>query len=101
MVGNTIGNFIDDLLLMGGPEKEFVFRDKYFFLETTYNKSNCSYEICIDEYDNTNPKKKSFVQSHRFPGKDFAECVSKFENAAIFDNMTIYQAEQEIEVLFG
>lgn len=29
------------------------------------------------------------------------ECVEQFEKAAIFDNLTIYEVEQEIEVLFG
>ena len=26
MTGNTLTEFMDDLLAMGGPEKEFVFR---------------------------------------------------------------------------
>ena len=34
MKGNTLADFIDDLLSMGGPEKEFVFRDRFFFLES-------------------------------------------------------------------
>lgn len=34
-------------------------------------------------------------------GKDFRECFEQFEKATIFDGMTIYDAESEIEVLFG
>lgn len=101
MIGNTIGEFIDDLLMMGGPEKEFIFREKYYFLETTYDKSSCKYTLSIDEYDNASPNSKTLIQSYSFSGISFAECVIKFECAVIFDGMTIYQAEQEIEVLFG
>jgi len=101
MTGNTIGEFIDDLLMMGGPEKEFVFRKKYYFLETTYDESTSIFRLCIDEYDNTKPERKILIQSYCFTGKNYAECVNTFEDAEIFDNMTIYQAEQEIEVLFG
>jgi hypothetical protein len=101
MIGNTIGEFIDDLLIMGGPEKEFIFRKKYYFLETTYHESTCIFTLCIDEYDNTTPESKALICSHCFSGKDYAECVNKFEDAEIFDGLTIYQAEQEIEVLFG
>ncbi len=41
-----------------------------------------------------------FVKLHIDAGKDFAECTLKFENAKIFDGLTIYEAESEIEVLF-
>ena len=34
-------------------------------------------------------------------GKDFNECTDKFEEAKIFDGKTIYDVEDEIEVLFG
>ena len=37
----------------------------------------------------------------RCHGKDFRECFEQFEKATIFDGMTIYDAESEIEVLFG
>ena len=35
MKGNTISEFINDLYSCGGPEKEFTFRGKRYFLETT------------------------------------------------------------------
>ena len=37
----------------------------------------------------------------RFFGKDFDECADQFEEARIFDGQTIYDVEDEIEVLFG
>lgn len=33
MRGNTLTEFMDDLLTMGGPEKEFLFRGKRYFME--------------------------------------------------------------------
>ena len=101
MKGNTLAEFMDDLLSMGGPEKEFVFRDRFFFLESAYRENDTVLELYLDEYDNRDPKEKVFLTSHRFRGQNLTECVEKFENAAIFDGRTIYQAEEEIGVLFG
>lgn len=101
MQGNTLDDFMNDLFNMGGPEKEFVFRDKFFFLETQYQQQEQTLELRLEEYDNRNTKDKVFLRYHRFPGQDLASCVEKFEKAPIFDGLTIYQAEQEIEVLFG
>ena len=101
MKGNTLGEFIDDILLTGGPEKEFIFRDKFFFLETVFNQGTKTLDLTIDEYDNADPNNKKYLKTYLFPGKNYADCVSQFETAAIFNGMTIYQAEQEIVVLFG
>ena len=101
MKGNTLAEFMDDLLSMGGPEKEFVFRDSFFFLESAYRESYKTLELYLDEYDNSDPYDKVYLTTHRFYGKNMSECVEKFENATIFDGLTIYEAEKEIEVLFG
>ena len=99
MKGNTLTDFIDDLLSMGGPEKEFVFHDRFFFLQSSCDGNHCT--LVIDEYDNTIPQEKRFLKSHRFSGKTLAECVSAFEKAPIFHGLTLYEAENAIEVLFG
>lgn len=101
MKGNTLAEFMDDLLSMGGPEKEFVFKDRFFFLESEYRESDKILELYLDEYDNSNPQDKVFITTHRFLGRTLPECVEKFENATIFYGLTIYEAEKEIEVLFG
>ena len=33
MIGNTLSEFVDDILTMGGPEKEFLFRGKKYILQ--------------------------------------------------------------------
>ena len=101
MKGNTLAQFMDDILLTGGPEKEFVFRNQFFFLETVLCDDGESHDLYIDVYDNSDPLDKKYIKTHHFVGKTMAECVSKFECATIFCGLTIYQAEQEIVVLFG
>jgi hypothetical protein len=86
---------MDDLLATGGPEKEFVFRNKRYFLETLYHPEKQENEMKIDEIDSLE------ANSYSFCGKTIRECVEKFEKSPIFDGMTIYDAESEIEVLFG
>ena len=101
MKGQTISEFIDDIISMGGPEKEFIFRNKYFFLETMYRDEKNMLELYLDEFDNTNPKSKVFLSRHSFWGKTNLECVNQFEQAKIFDGLNIYEAEHDIDVLFG
>lgn len=95
MKGSTLAEFINDLRTMGGPEKEFTFRDKRYFLETIRQKETGLLEMYIFEVSDTDPI------IARFFGKDFDECTDQFEEAKIFDGQTIYDVEDEIEVLFG
>ena len=57
--------------------------------------------LCLDEYENADTKNQKLFKAHTFREKTFAECVEQFEVAKIFDGMTIYETEQEIEVLYG
>jgi len=95
MKGNSVQEFMDDLLTTGGPEKEFVFRKKRYFLETVYHPEKEENEMSVDEIGIPDAKTYSFY------GRTIRECVDKFEKAPIFDGLTIYEAESEIEVLFG
>ena len=100
MKGNTLGEFIDDILVSGGPEKEFAFRKKYYFLESTCIENGCV-ELRIDEYDQQEGDEPKYIKTYSFNGKNLAECTNQFETAKIFEGLTIYEAEPEIEVLFG
>lgn len=96
MRGNTLTEFMDDLLTMGGPEKEFLFRGKRYFMEAQpYEEDPEQTEFvifaCFGDEENL----------FRCHGKNNEECVRQFEKARIFDGFTIYEAESEIEVLFG
>ena len=95
MQGNTLTEFINDLLTMGGPEKEFLFHGKTFFLESEYDEEKDMIKMYLFEITNPNTPTISFW------GQNFRECVDQFEQAPIFDGKTIYEIESEITVLYG
>ena len=93
MKGNTINEFISDLF--NNPEKEIVYH-------------NSNYMVCgfVDKYENkytlevyTIAKKPTTLFTYTSSNRQ--ECVGAFEDAKIFDGKTIYEAENDIEVLFG
>lgn len=96
MKGNTISEFINDLIACGGPEKEFTFRGKRYFLETIAVEGTDLLKLYVVEI-----KDSTDDVIFTFTGKTFQDCVDQFEEAKIFDGKTIFQVEQEIEVLFG
>lgn len=95
MTGNTITEFMNDLLSMGGPEKEFTHNNKRYFLESCYHEDKEMIELYIFEIKGNNREKFSFW------GKSFQECVEQFEQAPIFDGKNIYDVEKDITVLYG
>ena len=94
MKGNNLNEFIDDLYSTGGPEKEFLHKGNRYFLESA-NIDDRTIEMAIFQCFG----KGEYI--FRCKGKNFAECAKQFENAKIFDGKTIYEVENEIEVLFG
>ena len=91
-----MAEFVDDLLTMGGPEKDFLFRGRRYFLEAQqYEEDPAQTEFVLFECFGD----ENYI--FRCHGKNFRECFKQFEKAPVFDGMTIYEAEQEIEVLFG
>lgn len=100
MRGNTLTEFIDDLLSMCGPEKEFVYRDRYYLIY--FSCDGKRYNLILDEHDYTIPSDEPpFLKTHCFSGQTQEECVAAFEKAPIFHGLTLYEAEEEIQVLFG
>lgn len=99
MKGNTLNEFMNDLLTVGGPEKEFIFREKNFFLETTQRTDSHQLDLSLQEFIGN--ESQTTINEFHFIGNTLTECVNKFEKAKIFDGMNIYEAEREIEVIFG
>ena len=100
MTGNTLEVFINDILDMGGPEKEMIFRGKTYFLETIENMEKDILELWVAELDSTE-NTADCICTYRFWGKDLSECFHRFATHTIFDGLNLYEAEQEIEVVFG
>ena len=94
MKGNDLDQFIDDLYSMGGPEKEFIYKGNSYLLESA-NIGNNTIEMVVFQCFG----KGEYI--FRCTGKDFAECARQFEKARIFDGKTIYEVENEIEVVYG
>ena len=96
MKGDTLTEFIDDLLTMGGPEKEYEYRGKRYFMESQpYELDPTQVEFVIFEcFGDEN----YIFKCH---GKTNADCVNEFEKAKLFNGRTIYDAHDEITVLYG
>lgn len=101
MKGNTLNEFMGNLYENGGPEKEFIYQDKYFIMQCDKNADNENLILRLDEYKLQDEEAGDFVQTFFFRGLTLTECVKAFEKANIFDGKTIYEAEKEIEVIFG
>lgn len=90
MIGNSLNEFINDLYF--NPEKEIVYRKKKYLISGYV--SNGDYTIEVVDIENHNI---IFLVS----SKDRADCVKRFGETKIFDGNTVYEAEQEIQVLYG
>lgn len=93
MQGDSLAEFIDDILTMGGPEKEFVFRGTHFFLEARFNRETNLTDLMVSQI-------KPRIE-YEFSGETNQECFEKFAKAPIFDGLNLYEAEKEITVIFG
>jgi hypothetical protein len=67
-----------------------------FFLETYRLLDKINLELVVFTFTD---EENTYV--FKCQGKTNAECVEAFEKAKIFDGLTIYEAENEIEVIFG
>ena len=101
MKGNTINEFMSDLRYNGGPEKEFVYKDKWFFIEGDSKDNDGKTYLRVEKYTRKDDDAGDYLDTYWFGGASYAEAVEEFEKARIFDGKTIYEAEKDIEVLFG
>lgn len=92
MQGKNLSLFIDSLYM--NPEMEFEYRDKRYLI-SGYRNDNKEYVLRIDTIE---VKSKTVFFSKM---KTAHECVEHFEVAKIFDGRTIYEAHNEITVLYG
>lgn len=90
MNGKPISDFISDLYY--NPEMEFLYKNMRYIIsgyiesdKYTLELYNISQNKCL--FKTTNIKREV--------------CVEQFEEAAIFNGKTIYEAEKEITVLYG
>lgn len=101
MKGNTLQEFMDDLLTCGGPEKEFVYKDKYYIIQGDTLQPEGIPGLKLDIYTRDGDEAGEYIQSMFFSDENDNESVEKFSKAQIFDGKTLYEAEKDIEVLYG
>ena len=93
MKGNDLDQFIDDLY--HNPEKEISYRGVRYMIRGYFSPGANVYTLEV----NTIEKSPRTLFSHT--SSERRECVRSFVSAKIFDGKTIYEAEQDIEVLYG
>ena len=91
MQGKSVGEFVDALYY--NAEMEITYH-KQRLIVTGYLE-NGIYSICVDTISASS--KRLFEVS----SDDRSKCIEAFEKARIFDGLTIYEAERDIEVLYG
>ncbi len=93
MQGNHLNEFIDDL--HHNPEKEIAYQGVKYMIRGYFNPDDGVYtlEACTIEAE---PR---ILFSHS--SSDRHECVEAFVNTQIFNGKTLYEAEQNIDVLYG
>ncbi len=92
MRGMSVGDFIE--AMYNCAEIEFAYCSKRLMLEI-WSNGDSTYSLSLDTIE---PKSKKIFSVER---KSIMDCVSLFEEAKIFDGKTIYEAEKEIEILYG
>ena len=93
MKGNDLNEFIDDMY--HNPEKEISYCGKRYMGTGYVDETSEFYTLEVYTIE------KDCKELFKFTSKVRYDCVEQFEVAKIFDGKTIYEAEKDIEVLFG
>lgn len=102
MKGNSLNQFVSDMLEFLGPEKEFTCGNKYYIIQGDRLQPGSNITgLRVDVYENINDDAGEFIEDYFFPGEKNDECFEKFVKAKIFDGKTFYEVENDIEVLYG
>ena len=92
MTGRTISEFITELY--NNSEMEFIYNSNRYMISGYVSPSGDKYTL---ELWNITTNSLAFKCSDNLREK----CVEQFENSKLFDNRTIYEAEDEITVQYG
>ncbi len=101
MKGNNLNEFMDDLYYNGGPEKELIYQDKYYLIQCENSANKDDHILRVDEHILLEGEVGEHLRAILFHGRSLAESVKQFEQAKIFNGKNIYEAEKDIEVIFG
>ena len=92
MQGKKLSLFIDALYI--NPEMEFEYAGEKY-LVSGYRDDNNEYLLRVDTIE-ASSRQIFFIRD-----EDVQKCVAAFEQARLFDGRTIYEAHDEITVIYG
>lgn len=92
MKGKNVSEFMDELYV--NPEMELVYHSaKYLISGFVDDKGHYTISVDLLGENGHNIFDETSINRN--------ECVAKFEEAKLFEGLSIYEAEQDIEVLYG
>lgn len=97
MTGMNIGEFMDKVYY--GDEIEFILGDTTYFIQGNHRDDKFYLTVDYWKYTDGNEPNHDYLLSLICGSAE--ERINKFETAKIFDGRTIYEAEKDIEVVFG
>ena len=92
MTGRSISEFITELY--NNPEMEFIYHKQRYMISGYVDSSDDIYTL---ELWNISTNRLVFKYSDKFREKGVEQC----EDSKLFDERTIYEAEDEINVQYG
>ena len=97
MKGMDLNDFINKIYY--GDEIEFKFNGTTYFIQGY--RENDKFFLCVDYWAKTDGTEPEHDYAFSVYCNSLGECVDQFEKAKIFGGKTIYEAEQDIEVVYG
>lgn len=97
MKGKTLNEFIDALSY--GCEMEFKYKEREFIIQGEVVDN--VHTIRLDEYGKNDNSDNSKCMEKIIRGSSFEECAKILLNDSFIDDKTLFEIEEDIEVLFG
>lgn len=91
MTSGNVRDFLDSFTYQSAA---LIFRGRKYFTDgVVFDNSSGKYEFSVDQWNGNNEIVKRIFSGE---GASVSECLEAFENARIWDGMTIYEAEKEM-----
>lgn len=97
MKGKTLNEFIDALSY--GCEMEFKYKEREFIIQGEVVDG--VHTIRLNEYGEKDISDNFEYMEKIIRGSSFEECAKKLLNDSFIDDKTLFEIEEDIEVLFG
>ena len=97
MVGKSLNEFLESLC--HGGEMEFRYKNREFLIQSETIDGVST--IRLDEFKGNYVKGNFNFIEKIIKGDSFEDCVKKLIASSFIDDKTIFEIEEEIEVIFG